>query len=101
MFNLSTYYSDGLGVEKDAVKAFYWCEKSYLKDQNYASAYNLANMLKEGRGCKADPKRALELYQVGYRKGCHNSMCNMASMYLQGKLFFFSIRCLFINFKKK
>ena len=86
MCNLGILYSNGLGVKKDAYKAFNWFMKA--ADGNNISAFaKVANAYAFGEGVKQSYDQAAEWYRKGAEVGDAESLNNLgALLYETGEL---------------
>lgn len=62
------FYLEGIGVEKDLERAFYWTERGAAHGDRDAQ-YNLAQMYEQGIGTKADQEKALCWYGAACAQG--------------------------------
>ena len=62
------FYLEGLGVEKDLEKSFYWTERSALHG-DWDGQYNLACFYEEGAAVPADMEKARHWYRQAALQG--------------------------------
>ncbi len=62
------FYCEGLGVEKDPTKAFYWTERA-AEHGDWDAQYNLAEFYEDGIGTEKDPEKAKEWYRKAAKQG--------------------------------
>lgn len=65
---LGAMYNQGMGVEKDFKKAYYWLKKSADAD-NYLAEYFLGSMYKNGEGVEKNLTTAFKYYLKSARTG--------------------------------
>lgn len=78
------FYFDGLGVEKDLSKAFYWTERA-AQHGDRDGQYNLAWFYEEGLGTAPDMERAKRWYCRAAAQGHDLAIRKCASMHKGGK----------------
>ena len=62
------FYLEGIGVEKDLEKAFYWTKRGAEHGDRDAQ-YNLAEMYERGIGTDCDMERAIHWYKAACAQG--------------------------------
>lgn len=62
------FYSEGIGVEKDLGKAFYWTKRAAEHGDRDAQ-YNLAEMYEKGIGTDSDMESAIRWYKAACVQG--------------------------------
>ena len=82
--NLAGMYSQGRGVEFNALEAARWYRKA-AEAGNVHAQYNLALMYHLGQGISQDYDDAIHWYESAARQGDANAMNNMAFMYGMGE----------------
>ena len=83
MFNLGTFYEQGIGVPRNYSKALEWYQKS--ADHGLAEGYyNLGVCYEIGMGDKADPQKSAENYHKSADLGFAQGMFIMANLYGTG-----------------
>jgi TPR repeat protein len=80
---LGEMYLDGLGVEADLDKAFYWLSKASNSDDPQAQ-YLLGFMYENGIKVVQNPSRAAELYKKAASAGDIMAKYHLALMYHKG-----------------
>jgi len=80
---LGEMYLDGLGVEADLDKAFYWLSKASNNDDPQAQ-YLLGFMYENGIKVVQNPSRAAELYKKAASAGDIMAKYHLALMYHKG-----------------
>ena len=82
--SLGDMYRNGLGVEPDAKKAFYWYRK--LAEQGNASGQsNLGEMYQNGKGVEEDDEKAVYWLRKAAEQGNTDAQSNLGEMYQNGK----------------
>ncbi len=77
MFQIGRHFTDGIGVEKDLVKAAEWYKKS--ADLGFVPAqYIIGNFNEKGVGLPTDPTKAAEWYEKAASSGHVVAMHNLA-----------------------
>jgi hypothetical protein len=74
---------EGLGVEKDATKAFTYLELA-AKNNNAVAQFNLGNMYREGKGCAINMIKAVEWFQKAADNKNSRAAYSLGYMYLKG-----------------
>lgn len=81
--NLGLLYLNGLGVEKDAVRAAQWFRLA--AEQSFApAAANLAVLYLQGQGVPADQDKAAEYMRIAAEGGLAESQYNLGLFYERG-----------------
>lgn len=83
---LANRYIDGIGCEvsrENDMKAYNALSKLEDSD-NCVAINNLAWMIKLGRGCERDYKKAKFLFECAAKKGCSSSIYHLGTMYEEG-----------------
>lgn len=80
---LGLMYVEGMGVEKDGLKAFNLFKRSVEKDFIKAY-YNLGKCYEYGIGTEIDIEKAIELYKKGYDKGDSKCAYALGKIYIKG-----------------
>lgn len=80
---LAWCYKNGLGVEQDYSKAFYWFEKSANLGLG-AAQYNLGLAYEEGKGVETDLVKSREWFEKAAEQGEKKSFLNLAIYYENG-----------------
>lgn len=65
---LGLFYENGIDIEKDEIKAFYWYQKAAENENKYAQ-YNLGLCYKNGIGIIKDEYKAFYWYQKAVENG--------------------------------
>lgn len=78
------FYFDGLGVEKDLAKAFYWTERA-ARHGDRDGQYNLAWFYEEGIGVTPDPEKARHWYRQAALQAHDLAVKKCASLHKDGK----------------
>lgn len=78
------FYFDGLGVEKDMTKAFYWTERA-ARHGDRDGQYNLAWFYEEGIGVAPDPDKARHWYRQAAWQYHDLAIRKCAAMHKDGK----------------
>lgn len=82
-FIIAMHYRDGLGVEADKGKTFYWLKKS--ADQNYVHALvHLAGMYEAGLAVPINKEEAIRLFHLAATQGSAEAEFCLSRMYLTG-----------------
>jgi localization factor PodJL len=68
MYNLATYYIEGIGGPKDLIEAAGWFRKAAMAGV-VDSQYNLARLYEQGYGVDRDPVEAYKWYLVAAKAG--------------------------------
>lgn len=76
-------YLNGLGVEKDVVKAFSYIEQA-AKNNYTLAQFNLGNMYREGQGCSINMTKAVEWFQKAADNKNSRAAYSLGYMYLKG-----------------
>jgi len=76
-------YANGVGVEKDDVKAFEWIEKAANHGHPDAQ-WTLGVLYVKGRGRAKDPSKASVWFQRSADQGNHHGEYNLAVLYREG-----------------
>ncbi len=80
---LGEIYLDGIGVEVDFKKAFFWLSKASKSDVE--AKYLLGFMYENGLYVKKDNPKALSFYEESAKNGGLLAQFNVAMMYKEGK----------------
>ena len=80
---LGEMYLDGIGVEVDFEKAFFWLSKAATSDVE--AQYLLGFMYENGLHVKSDNLKALSFYESSAQNGGLLAQFNVAMMYKEGK----------------
>jgi TPR repeat protein len=81
---VGVYHEEGKGgADKDYLKASQWYEKS-AEQGNDRAMRNLARLYSDGRGVRADPKKAYELLSAAAAHGNKDALRNLGYMYYFG-----------------
>eukprot|EP01091_Cochliopodium_minus_P018686 TRINITY_DN764_c0_g1_i2.p1 TRINITY_DN764_c0_g1~~TRINITY_DN764_c0_g1_i2.p1 ORF type:complete len:318 (+),score=109.33 TRINITY_DN764_c0_g1_i2:88-1041(+) len=80
----SYLYGEGIGVEKDVMKAFELCKKA-AEGGCIAAINNLAISYQYGDGCEENIKMSINLYEKAHRMGHNASSFNLGLMYHHGR----------------
>jgi len=76
-------YAQGIGVEKDGKKAFFWSRQAY--NQHHADACNtLGELFQQGHGVDNDDGVALFYFREGAKRESGRACNNLGKMYLHG-----------------
>ncbi len=82
--NLGTFYSNGLGVERDCTEAVKWYRKA--AEQEHAQAQNnLGVMYSEGQGVEQDYSEAAKWCGKAAEQGHAQAQTNLCIMYSEGQ----------------
>jgi len=81
---LGEMYLDGIGVEKDPQKAFFWLSKAAKKEDPQAQ-YLLGTMYENGIYVSTDMHRAVKWYKEAALQGDVMAQYNLALIYKDGK----------------
>ncbi len=81
---LGEMYLDGIGVEKDAQKAFFWLSKAAKRNDPQAQ-YLLGSMYENGIYVTADMQRAVKWYTESAKQGDVMAQYTLALIYKDGK----------------
>ncbi len=81
---LGSMYLDGMGVEVDHEKAFYWFSKAAIQNDSEAQ-YLLGFMYENGLGLDIDYAQAAKLYEKSSEAGDILAQLNLAIMYKEGR----------------
>lgn len=65
---MGNFYSEGIGVEKDASKAFEWFKKA-AEQGNAEAQFFLGRSYFEGSGVEEDPQKAMEWLEKAAEQG--------------------------------
>ena len=80
---LAGLYGDGLGVARDLVSAFEWCQKAAMQGDSTAQT-NLARMYTFGDGVEQNYTQAKSLLELAASKGNPVAEYQLGRMYLEG-----------------
>jgi len=82
-FQLGALYDNGLGVERDAVKAAQWYRKAANKGHAFAQ-YNLSVSYDTGSGVEKDATKAFEWCMKSAKQGFAQAQYNVGVCYRNG-----------------
>ncbi len=80
---LGEMYLDGIGIEVNFEKAFFWLSKAAKSDSE--AQYLLGFMYENGLHVKSDNVKALSFYESSAQNGGLLAQFNVAMMYKEGK----------------
>lgn len=83
MVNLGNLYGQGLGGEKNELKAFDLYKKAAEKG-DYAAQYNLAEYYRAGQGTSRDMDKAIYWYEKSASQGTVGAMEKLSKIYRYG-----------------
>ncbi|GBC47663.2 kinase-like domain-containing protein [Rhizophagus irregularis DAOM 181602=DAOM 197198] len=76
-------YENGIGIEKDLKKAFYWYEKA-ANNGNIIAKHNLGDCYLNGNGVKKDHNKAFELFKQSANGGYSSGILMLGYCYEEG-----------------
>ncbi|MBR6911004.1 MAG: SEL1-like repeat protein [Candidatus Methanomethylophilaceae archaeon] len=77
-------YRDGIGVNKDSLKAVGYLEMAH-RHGNMRARIELANMYRKGIGVERDMAKAIQWYEIAANCGDSNSMLQLGQIYREGQ----------------
>ena len=85
MANAGGAYYEGIGTEKDLVKAAEWYRKAAEHGGNSNATLQWGYMLCNGQGVAQDVKKGFAMYLAAAREGESAAMYNLGDYYIRGK----------------
>ncbi|VAW49632.1 hypothetical protein MNBD_GAMMA04-125 [hydrothermal vent metagenome] len=85
MYNTGVFYADGLGVQQDHKKAFYWFKKAAERGDDIAM-FRLAIIYSDGSGVALDLQASLDWLKRAVVAGSLDAKVLLAQVYSEGKL---------------
>ncbi|AYV80390.1 MAG: hypothetical protein Harvfovirus1_15 [Harvfovirus sp.] len=80
-FWLAEMYEEGIGVDRDIAKSFYWNKLSAEQSNSHYDQNYIARCYEKGTGTDVDKEKALEWYQKAVKNGSTEALYNLARIH--------------------